>query len=277
MIEGIVPTTQQNGGLVMSNRVGRRGFVGSVVGLGAAVVVPAGVVVAARSGAAAHPERAPEPSRGSAAPVYEFFTRPEAAFVEAAVARLIPADELGPGALEAGVPYFIDRQLAGSWGSHARNYRLGPWSEGTPQQGYQSPLTPQQLYRGAIAETNRHCDSKHAQSFDALTVPLQEEVLRALQAGAIAMEIAPAPLFFETLWQNTKQGFFSDPMYAGNRDKVGWKLIGFPGVAAAYITLIEKHDEEYRVQPVSISDLSAGSAPVDEHGHPVHVRVRTRE
>src|SRR5206468_547049 len=78
----------------------------------------------------------------------------QVAFVEAAVARLIPADELGPGAKEAGVACFIDRQLVGAWGTMAKMYRQGPWPEGTPQQGYQSPLTPQQVYRIGIGEVN---------------------------------------------------------------------------------------------------------------------------
>src|SRR5207247_1872500 len=81
------------------------------------------------------------------AQTYMYLTQPEVAFVEAAVARLIPADELGPGAKEAGVACFIDRQLVGAWGTMAKMYRQGPWPEGTPQQGYQSPLTPQQVYR----------------------------------------------------------------------------------------------------------------------------------
>ena len=49
-----------------------------------------------------------------------------------------------------GVTYFIDRQLVSSWGTHGRNYRMGPWLEGTPQQGFQSRLTPQEIYRAAI-------------------------------------------------------------------------------------------------------------------------------
>ncbi|MEK7878203.1 MAG: gluconate 2-dehydrogenase subunit 3 family protein, partial [Pseudomonadota bacterium] len=74
---------------------------------------------------------------------YGYLTQPEVRFLDAAVARLIPADELGPGAKEAGVACFIDRQLTSSWGTHGRNYRMGPWLEGTPQQGFQSRLTPQ--------------------------------------------------------------------------------------------------------------------------------------
>ena len=56
---------------------------------------------------------------------WTWFTDAEAAFVTAAVARLIPADDLGPGAVEAGVPTFIDRQLAGPYGRGERWYMQG--------------------------------------------------------------------------------------------------------------------------------------------------------
>src|SRR5262245_25871007 len=81
------------------------------------------------------------------AETYAYLSPAEVQFLEAALARLIPADELGPGAKEAGVAVFIDRQLEGDFGTMAREYRLGPWAEGTPQQGYQSPLTPREIYR----------------------------------------------------------------------------------------------------------------------------------
>ena len=75
---------------------------------------------------------------------YLFLLEPEVRFLEAAVEHLIPDDELGPGARDAGVVVYIDRQLAGTWGVHGRQYRGGPWMEGTPQQGYQSRFTPQE-------------------------------------------------------------------------------------------------------------------------------------
>ena len=74
---------------------------------------------------------------------YGYLTQPEVRFLDAAVARLIPADESGPSAKDADVTYFIDRQLTSAWGMHGRNYRMGPWREGTPQQGFQPRLTPQ--------------------------------------------------------------------------------------------------------------------------------------
>jgi gluconate 2-dehydrogenase gamma chain len=98
-----------------------------------------------------------------------YLTQPEVRFLDAAVARLIPADELGPGAKEAGVSVFIDRQLCSNWGMLSRAYRMGPWPEGTPQQGFQCPLTPQEIYRQAIREINAHCVQHHHKPFPQLT------------------------------------------------------------------------------------------------------------
>src|SRR4051812_23891711 len=108
---------------------------------GAALALPAsGAVAQQRAASSAAP-----PARA-----YVFFNPAEAAFIEAAVERLIPHDEIGPGALDAGVPEYIDKQLAGAWGAGERLYRSGPWSEGTPSQGYQLPHTPAELFRTAI-------------------------------------------------------------------------------------------------------------------------------
>jgi len=93
------------------------------------------------------PAANPEPISGTG---YLFLRCEEAAFVEAAVARLIPADALGPGALEAGCALFIDRQLAGDFGRAERWYMQGPWPEGSAQQGMQSRLSPAETYRTGI-------------------------------------------------------------------------------------------------------------------------------
>ncbi|HVQ31118.1 MAG TPA: gluconate 2-dehydrogenase subunit 3 family protein [Vicinamibacteria bacterium] len=211
------------------------------------------------------------PGTPLAAPeTYAYLTAPEVSFLEAALARLIPEDELGPGAKEAGVAVFIDRQLAGEFGAMSREYRSGPWPEGTPQQGYQSRLTPREVYRAAIAETDERCLGLHGKRFAALEASQQEDVLKALDEGTLSLTSAPSRTFFALLWQNTQEGFFADPIHGGNRDKAGWRLVGFPGVAAVYTEQIEKHGVPYRVEPVSIADLRQGRAKVDAHGHPVH-------
>lgn len=207
---------------------------------------------------------------------YLFFTAPEAAFIEAALASLIPVDELGPGAREAGVACFIDRELAGAYGAAARTYRQGPWPEGTPEQGFQSPLTPKEIYRVAIAETNALCRARHGQPFDGLDAMQREEVLKGLESGTIALGSVSARIFFSLLWANCQEGFFADPIYGGNRDKAGWALVGFPGVAAAYTDDIGKHNVPYRVVPVSIGDIRHGRAAVDPHGHAIHTPLDKR-
>jgi gluconate 2-dehydrogenase gamma chain len=243
---------------------GRRRFLKSVGALGA-VTLPAGTASAqthAHAPASAKSEK------------YMFFTPAEVAFVDAAVARLIPADELGAGAKEAGVTYFIDQQLFGGFGTMAKMYRQGPHPEGTPQQGYQSPLTPQEVYRAAIRELNALCKKNHGKGFEGLSVQQQDELLKELEENKLALESVPARFFFNMLLDNTIEGFFSDPIYGGNRDKAGWKLVGFPGVAAVYTTLVEKHGEPYNVQPISILDILENRAEVDETGHPKHVLAR---
>src|SRR5512134_1021421 len=109
---------------------------------------------------------------------YGYLTQPEVRFLDAAVARLIPVDELRPGAKEADVTYFIDRQLMSSWGEHGRNYRMGSWQDGTPQQGFQSRLTPREIYRAAIRETDLYCRQRYGKLFCFLTTEQQDEVLR---------------------------------------------------------------------------------------------------
>ena len=92
---------------------------------------------------------------------YLFFTPAEAAVVDAIVDRLIPTDELGLGAKDAGVTTFIDRQLMGPYGGHEWLYMQGPFSSTPlPTQGLQSPLIPRQQYRLGLAALEAHCKTK---------------------------------------------------------------------------------------------------------------------
>jgi gluconate 2-dehydrogenase gamma chain len=100
--------------------------------------------VAARPGAglaAASAVVAPEP--------YRFFSPDDAAFIEAAAERLIPADEHGPGARQTGVVIFIDRCLQGGWNSSERLYRNRIWQPGRQFDDYRLPATPGVLFRRA--------------------------------------------------------------------------------------------------------------------------------
>lgn len=195
---------------------------------------------------------APRPANTSSG-AYVFFSAAEGAFIEAAVARLIPADDLGAGAVEAGVPAFIDRQLAGEYGRGARWYMQGPWGEGEKTQGWQTRLTPAGLYRAAIKEIDEAIGKEgRASSFARLGADDQERWLHRLDDGKVRLATADAKTFFELLHQNTLEGFFSDPMYGGNREMVGWKLIGFPGARYDHSPFVKKHGEKYPLAPVAI-------------------------
>lgn len=183
---------------------------------------------------------------------YVFFDAAEAAFVETAASRLIPADELGPGALEAGVPAFIDRQLAGEYGHGTRWYMQGPWSKGEATQGYQGRMTPAALYRAAIREINEAAVREGHSPFEKLPQVDQESWLHRLEAGQLDLPTADAKAFFSLLWQNTQEGFWSDPLYGGNRGMVGWKLIGFPGARYDHTPYVSRHGEAYPLPPVGL-------------------------
>jgi gluconate 2-dehydrogenase gamma chain len=205
---------------------------------------------------------------------YGYLTQPEVRFLDAAAERLIPTDELGPGGKDAGVSCYIDRQLCSVWGTHGRNYRSGPWLEGAPEQGFQSRLTPQEIYRAGIRETNLHCRTKYDKFFEFLPAAQQDEVLQALENGEIELPSLSSKLFFDLLWRNTEEGYFADPLYGGNRDKVGWKLLGFPGVASgAYHDHVDK-PEPYHAEPVSILDIQTQKAQVDAQGYAKHIMLK---
>lgn len=190
---------------------------------------------------------------------FTFFTGMEAKFIEAAVDRILPKDASGPGALEAGVAYFMDQQLAGSFGQAARWYMQGPWEPGTPQQGYQLPFTPAEVYRAGISATDAYARKQLGKSFSDLSSAQQDSVLKDLEAGKVSDPQVPVEVtrqFFAFLLQNTIEGFFADPAYGGNRNKTGWQQIGFPGVyVEMYADYIDKANKPWpKLTFVSLAD-----------------------
>jgi gluconate 2-dehydrogenase gamma chain len=168
-----------------------------------------------------------------------FFSKAEALIVAAAASRIFPSDEAGPGAREAGVAIYIDRQLAGPWGRDRYRYTQGPFEENAPAEfGYQGKATPRQIYRQGLQELK---------GFDLLKDADQDQKLARIETT----------LFFLLLRQNTIEGMFCDPMHGGNIDMVGWQLIGFPGPRMSNFDDIEKHDgEAFRPKPVSLHEVT---------------------
>jgi gluconate 2-dehydrogenase gamma chain len=215
----------------------------------------AGSVVAANLPQNAQAQQAPA---APATPGYSFLNLDEAAFVEALVDHMVPADELSPKGTELGINIYIDRALAGGWGKGERLYMQGPWKLGVPSQGYQLPLTPAQLYRAGIEATNTHCRKAYGKPFDRLDEQQREEVLAGLSTGKVSFDNGlPVRVFWTTVYQTVMEGMFSDPIYGGNRDKAGWRLIGFPGAIAVHRENVEKfRDKKFPADPISIADMS---------------------
>jgi gluconate 2-dehydrogenase gamma chain len=153
-------------------------------------------------------------------PVLMFFNRDEASTIEAIASRLIPSDEVSLGAKEAGAVIFIDRSLAGFF-KHLQTF-----------------------YRQGLIELQRYCEEKHSDAFIALTEEQQDQVLRDIE-GFIVEDFLNSDeqsdrrdsvlaQFFAVVYEHTMEGTFGDPLYGGNRDTIGWKLIGFPGAQWGY-------------------------------------------
>jgi gluconate 2-dehydrogenase gamma chain len=184
---------------------------------------------------------------------WAFFTADEASLVEAAVDRLIPPDDRGPGGKDAGCAVFIDRQLAGPYGRSDGLYMRPPFMPGAATQGYQLPNTPAARYRAGLRALADHVKSAFGgKSFQALSPQDQDKVLAGLESGSIVLKDVNGAQFFELLLQNAQEGFFADPIYGGNRDMAGWRLIGFPGTRYDYRDWVERHNEPYPLPPVSI-------------------------
>lgn len=179
---------------------------------------------------------------------WQFFAREEGRFISAAVDRLIPPEPEWPGARAAGVPNFIDLQLAGPYGAGDRLFLAGPIKPGLPTQGYQLGLTPAQLYRQALEKILAGFGGSGL-DFAGGSPADQDEALTRLERGELDLGGFPSSIFFETLLSNTIEGYFGDPAYGGNRDMTAWKMIGFPGPHAAYLGIYTQHGLAYDQPP----------------------------
>jgi len=276
-------------------RVSRRGFL-----IGTGTLLAAGTVAVAGGCEPAAPERPLRgpaardlPRSIPIAPTghgtFAFFTPREAAAVEALTARILPGDAADPGAREAGVVYYVDRVLAVGDGFAEPTYRQPPFAvaregdegpgddaaapggyrplsvpaEELPRYGFQSPLTPRECYRRGLAALDTYTAGRFGRPFAELSEAEQDEVVGALAANrADGFDAPAADEFFDVVRQHTIEGTFCDPVHGGNRDMVGWKMIGFPGAQRSY-TPQEMLTEGTRRGPQSLAQL-----PVFKPGQP---------
>ena len=178
-------------------------------------------------------------------PALMFFNEEEARTIEAVTARIIPGDAHNPGAKEAGAVIFIDRALA----------------------GYFSHL--QIFYREGIAALDRSSRSRFGCAFLNLSESQQDELLRTIEGGLEQRSIEGALRddrsgklfqFFSVVYEHTLEGTFGDPIYGGNRDAIGWKMVGFPG--AQWLYTAEQMRPGYDARQISVTALGDVGVPI---------------
>ena len=151
------------------------------------------------------------------------FNRHEARTAAALFERMFPADENGPGATEIGVVAYLDGALAGAYADKVEPYRLG------------------------LAALDRAAKQLCGKSFADCEVERQDELMGKLECGELPnLRTPPQQSFFVMLREHLQEGLFADPAYGGNRDKLGWRFLGHPGV-----WLENSAEEQLSTEPVT--------------------------
>lgn len=184
-----------------------------------------------------------------------FFTAEQARDVAALAERIFPAGPDCPGAQDIHVVDYIDGQLAADWGQGAGMYKQGPYQRPAHAgHGWQLAMTPAETYVYGLAALNQYCNSEFASNFADLPTNNQDAVLEELAGGLVPtfVELGGSD-FFHRVRQNVLEGLFSDPCYGGNHELLGWKWVGYPGVANEhgedYANYIDKHADPYSPEP----------------------------
>ncbi len=188
----------------------RRAFLGRAA-MGAGAVAGTGLVPEAVAQTHGHAQETPAKAHSNAVIHGAFFNQADAATVAAFTERLMPGAPDKPGARDAGVLNYIDLALAGAYADL------------------------QDFYRRGLAQLEAYCRKTYQEPFARLDVARQDEVITALEQGKAAGFTWPtAQEFFTTLRTHTMEGLFADPIYGGNKNFAGWRLVGFPGAQAIF-------------------------------------------
>ena len=207
-----------------------------------------------------------------------FFSPQEATTLSALLNTLMPGTPDDPGAVQAGVLIYIDSTLTFREGFVQPTYRSAPFAQGyqgaspppageykvvyvptaiLPRYGFQSLLTPREMYRTGLAVLNSYTNAQYGKNFEGLSEAQQIKVVENLEDGNLAAFTQPsAKEFFQLVHTDTLDGMFGDPVYGGNRDFAGWRLVGFPGAQRAY-TEQDILSEGITREPQSIVNLPA--------------------
>ncbi|WP_239616630.1 gluconate 2-dehydrogenase subunit 3 family protein [Cohnella mopanensis] len=205
-------------------------------------------------------EEAPvEPGAPAAAPDRDynqalmFFTQDQFLITEAASERLFPKDDLGPGAKELGVAFFIDHQMNSAYGMNARDYMMPPFYASEASQGYQLTFKRRELLALGLDALNEYSNNTYKKPFTKLTGEEQDAVLTAFENNDVKLKGVPAATFFNLLLSLTLEGAYADPLYGGNKNMAGWKMRNYPGNQMSYYDVIDK-EEFVKMEPLSLHD-----------------------
>ncbi|NIW25237.1 MAG: twin-arginine translocation signal domain-containing protein [Gammaproteobacteria bacterium] len=203
----------------------RRAFLkGAAAGAGAGAVAAFVSTAHAQSGSEAQSgaELSPSATQHGA-----FFNLEQATAVAAFVERLMPGAPDKPGATDADVLNYIDLALAGAYADQ------------------------QHFYRRGLVALDSYCHATYDASFANLDAAQQDAVITALEDGsAEGFEWPSAQAFFQTLRTHTMEGMFADPIYGGNKDFAGWRLVGFPGAQFTYTPAEVQSTEPFSRGPI---------------------------
>ena len=156
-----------------------------------------------------------------------FFNADDYRTVQAFAERLMPGAPGKPGATDADVVNYIDLALSGAYKDQ------------------------QDFYRRGVAQLDAHCMAAHGKPFRALPAAQQDEVIGALEHSKAPEFVWPAaPAFFNTVRMHTMEGMFADPVYGGNKDFAGWRLVGFPGAQMVFTAADMQSKEAFTREPI---------------------------
>ena len=188
------------------------------------------------------PTLAPAPAAATAQDAFETLTAAESGVLEAIVARLIPTDDSGPGALEAGAARYIDRALSGALASYREAYAAG------------------------LAAVDGYAQASRGAPFAGLSEADQDDLLSDMEQGVASGFDSSSAEFFGLLRTHTIEGTFCDPHYGGNRDFVGWDLLGYPGVRVVVTESQQRMDAAATPSRRSAYDYPGFSKPGVDRG-----------
>ena len=217
---------------------GRRAFlVGTAAGAAATVaLVPDALAKSGQQVAAADAPAGSMPGMAmdaatSMAPMSNghgaFFNDEDGRAIRAFTERLMPGAPGKPGATDADVLNYIDLALSGAYKDQ------------------------QDFYRRGLTQLDAHCKAAHGKAFRSLPAAQQDEVITALEHGKATEFVWPtAQAFFNTVRMHTMEGMFADPVYGGNKDFAGWRLVGFPGAQMQFTPDDMQSKEAFTRQPI---------------------------